>query len=118
MATIDEDALYNELRQLPDFDCLPLPSHWFKKYKIEPVKAQNPKEFCEYKMKEPQKVYNLPPIVIDEPQQNGKTFEVFPAEQIDVKIVSRPFDWDSSRPFPATLPYLKEQEEKEKSSVV
>jgi len=40
----DEEALYNELKNLPDFDRLPLPDTWYKKFNIprpEPVSLQD-----------------------------------------------------------------------------
>jgi hypothetical protein len=40
----DEEALYNELKNLPDFDRLPLPDNWYKKFNIprpEPVSLQD-----------------------------------------------------------------------------
>jgi hypothetical protein len=39
----DEEALYNELKTLPDFDRLPLPDSWYKKFNIprpQPVSVQ------------------------------------------------------------------------------
>lgn len=39
----DEEALYNELKDLPDFDKFPLPDHWYKKFNIprpQPVSLQ------------------------------------------------------------------------------
>jgi hypothetical protein len=31
-----------------------------------------------------------------------------PVEDIKVETISRPFDWDTSKPFPTVLPMLKE----------
>jgi hypothetical protein len=108
--SIDEDALYNQLKEQPDFDCLPIPARWFKKYGIEPRTTPTTKEFLEsgYTMIKAVEHKDLPPIIYDEPQQNGKLAVPPPFEDIKVDVISRPFEWDSSKPFPATLPMLKE----------
>lgn len=92
MTSIDEDALYAQLKQLSDFDCLPLPSHWFKKYNIPPVSQPTTKEFLEshYTIKCATAPKDLPPIIINEPQQNGKLLPVAPPEDIKVETISRP----------------------------
>ncbi len=92
MTTIDEDALYQQLRQLPDFDCLPLPSHWFKKYNIPPVSQPTTREFLEshHTIKCAVAPKDLPPIIINEPQQNGKLVPVAPPENIKVETISKP----------------------------
>ena len=107
---IDEDALYNELKNSPDFDSLPLPARWFKKYGIPPRTLPTTREFLDsnYTMLRATEQKDLPPTIYDEPQQNGKLFTPLPFEDIKVETISRPFDWDSSKPFPAVLPMLKE----------
>ena len=89
----DEEMLYNELKTLPDFECLPLPFHWFKKFGIEPRSATTPKEFIDsnYTLKIASAPKDLPAIIIDEPQQNGKLVEVQPPEDIKVEVISRPY---------------------------
>ena len=110
MDTTDEDALYNELKNCPDFDSLPLPARWFKKYGIPPRTLPTTREFLEsnYTMLRATEQKDLPPDIYDEPQQNGKLFTPLPFEDIKVDVISRPFDWDKSKPFPAVLPMLKE----------
>jgi len=34
----EERTLLNVLKSQPDFDCLPIPAYWFKKFGIPPVK--------------------------------------------------------------------------------
>ena len=108
--SIDEDALYEEMKNLPDFDCMPIPARWFKKYNIAPRNPPTTREFIEsnYTLIKSVEKKDLPPIIIDEPQQNGKLVVPFPPEEIKVDVISRPFEWDSSKPFPAVLPILKE----------
>ena len=107
---IDEDALYNELKQLPDFDCMPIPVSWFSKYNIPPREVLTTREFIEsnYTMKRAVEPKDLPALIIDEPQQGGKLVEAPPPEDIKVEVINRPFDWDMKKPFPAILPMLKE----------
>jgi hypothetical protein len=97
MATLDEDALYEELRLLPDFECFPLPAHWYKKYNIEPVKQPDTREFLNshYTIKCAIAPKDLPPIIINEPQQNGKLYPLAPPPDIPVYTITRPLQ-DSS----------------------
>ena len=98
---IDEDALYNELKDLPDFLSLPLPARWFKKYNIPPIEVGSTKEFIEsgYTLKQMFAPKDLPPIIINEPQRdasgNIKLVKYVEPEPIDVKVVSRPYKPDA-----------------------
>ena len=96
MTTIDEDALYHQLRQLPDFDCFPLPAHWYKKYNIPTVSQPDTREFLNshYTIKCAIAPKDLPPIIINEPQQNGKLVPVAPPEDIKVHTITKPIEGD------------------------
>jgi hypothetical protein len=106
----EEEILYNELKQSPEFDNLPLPARWFKKFNIPPRTLPTTREYLEsgYTIKRATEHKDLPPLIIDEPQQNGKLLVAPPVEEIKSEVISRPFDWDSSKPFPVVLPMLKE----------
>jgi len=107
----EERTLLNVLRAQPDFDCLPIPAYWFKKYGIPPREAVAPREYIEsnYAMKKANETKDLPPLIIDEPQQNGKLVPVAPPDDTKVELVSRPFVWKENKPFPATfVPTLEE----------
>lgn len=108
--SIDEDALYEQLKVLPDFDCMPIPARWFKKYNIAPRNPPTTREFIEsnYTMLRATENKDLPPLIIDEPQQGGKLVVPPPFEEIKTETISRPFEWDSTKPFPTVLPMLKE----------
>lgn len=110
MAMIDEDALYHELKDLPDFECMPIPERWFKKYNIPPREAVAPKEFMEshYTILKATEPKDLPPLIIDEPIDGGRLLEVPEVEDIKVEVISRPLELDPEKPFPAILPMLKE----------
>jgi len=101
----EEVELLYALKQLPDFDCLPLPDSWYDKYKIAKPRAINPREFMEsnYAMAIAMAPKDLPPLLIDEPQQNGKLVVVPDEPMPHVEVRSRPFEWDQTKPFPAIL---------------
>jgi len=105
MSDAEELQLLNCLKAQPDFDCLPIPAYWFKKYNLPSRAATGPKEYIEsnYAMKKANEVKELDPLIVDEPQQEGKTYPLAPEEVIDVKVVNRPFVWDQSKPFPAVF---------------
>ena len=101
----DELALLKMLQAQPDFECLPLPAYWFKKYNIPPRAATGPKEYIEsnYAMRRSVEQKDLPPLIIDEPQQGGKLAKVHPPEETKIEVVARPFVWDQTKPFPAVI---------------
>lgn len=101
----DEMRMLRSLQMQPDFDSLPIPVYWFKKYGIPPRAAVGPREYIEsnYAMEKSTEPKDLPPLIIDEPQQGGKLVPLHPPEIVNVEVVSRPFVHDSSKPFPATI---------------
>lgn len=101
----EERTLLNVLKAQADFDCLPIPAYWFKKYGIEPREAVAPREYIEsnYAMKKANEQKELPPIIIDEPQQDGKVVEVAPPDDTSVEVINRPFEWKGDKPFPAVF---------------
>lgn len=121
MATIDEDALYNQLKDLPDFLNLPLPARWFKKYNIPPIEAGTTKEFLEsgYTLKCMFAPKDLPPIIINEPVRdlsgNIKLAVVHEPEKIDVQVISRPYDPNAP---PLELDNLNTNDQSSQISVV
>lgn len=109
MEVTDEDkALYEELRHLPDWECLPIPQSWYKKFNIPPRNPISVKDSIasNYAMKMAFAPKDLPPIIINEPQQGGKLLEMMPPEEIPVEVISRPFEEDITRV--AVLPLLTE----------
>ena len=105
-ATPEERELYEALRHLPDFDCMPIPNSWFKKFGIPPRNPLGPREYIQsnYAMTMAYLPKDLPPLVIDEPQDGGRLVTVPKVEDAPVTIVSRPFEMGKS--FPAVLPSL------------
>ena len=114
---MSEDELYNMMKDMEDFDSMPIPSGWFKKYNIPLREAVAPKEFIEsnYTLKRAVEIKDLPPIILDEPQRDAELVVVPHEEEVKVEVISRAFDWDGKKPCPAVLPFLKEMDEKEKA---
>jgi hypothetical protein len=120
MTSIDEDTLYNQLKDLPDFLNLPLPARWFKKYNIPPIEAGSVKEFIDsgYTFKCMFAPKDLPPLIINEPVRdlsgNIKLAVVHEPEKIDVQVISRPYDPDAP---PLELENLKPTDQSSEISV-
>ena len=102
--------LYNAMKDLPDFECWPIPQHWFKKFNIPPRNPISVREYIEsgYAMKMAVAPKDLPPIIIDKPQQNGKLVQMVEEPPVPVELISRPFELKEGEMFPAVLPSLKD----------
>jgi hypothetical protein len=112
MSDADELALYNQLKDLPDFRSYPLPVSWFKKFNIPPIEVTQPGEFINsgYTIKCGLQKKDFPPLIIREPQKDKdgkvKLVEVAPPEDIKVETISRPFE--NKDPFLTVLPMIAE----------
>jgi hypothetical protein len=115
MTPEEEDQLYEELRTQPDFDCLPLPAHWFRKYSIPARAVINSREYIEsnYCVEKQLEQKDLPPFIVDEPVDGGRLVTVPHEEPVTLEVINKPFQWDEKRPFPAVLPAIAEAIEKE-----
>ena len=97
---LTEDDLFNIIKEQPDFDCLPLPARWFKKYNIPPREATGFTEFVNsrYTIRCSLAPKDLSPIVLKEPIKDlsGNVRFVTPApyEEIPIQVVSRPYNID------------------------
>lgn len=109
--TEEERKLYEALKDLPDFNCFPIPQRWFAEFNLPPRNPLPVQEYIKsnYAMKMMFAPKDLPPIIIDKPQQNGKLMEFAPPEDVPVEVISRPFELKEGESFPAVLPSLKEQ---------
>lgn len=101
----EEVELLYALKQLPDFECFPLPAAWFEKYKLKPRGVVNPREFMEshYTMKKALEEKDLPPLIINEPQRNGELVKFPEPEVIPVEVRNRPFELKEGEAFPTKL---------------
>jgi hypothetical protein len=113
MATceFDDETMFNLMKDMPDFDSFPIPQSWYKKFNIPPRNPIGVKEYIEsgYAMKRAIEKKDLPPLIIDTPQQGGKLAIFIPEEKVQVDMISRPFVLDENTPFPAILPSLKDE---------
>lgn len=105
LSDADELALLELLKTQPDFECLPIPAYWFKKYNLPPRAAVGPREYIQsnYAMEKSNEIKDLPPLIIDEPQQGGKLVALQPPEDIPIEVISRPFVVPEGKQFPATI---------------
>lgn len=93
-----EDELYEIIKNQPDFDCLPLPARWFKKYNIPPVETVDFKSFTNsrYTARCAVAPKDLPAIVRKEPIKdisgNVKLYEMLPPEDIPIEVISKPYE--------------------------
>ena len=89
---LSDDELFEMMKRHPEFDNLPKPASWFKKYNLEPIAARNFKEFIDDRAweKSREKVVNEREIR-KEPAPGGVR-PVLPSEEIPVEIISRPIE--------------------------
>ena len=106
----EERRLYEAMKDLPDFECFPIPQSWFKRFNIQPRNPVSVKEYIHsnYAMEMSLKPKDLPPIIIDKPQQDGKLVEMVKVDEPVVEVISRPFELKEGEMFPAILPFLKD----------
>jgi hypothetical protein len=110
---LTEDELFEIIKNQPDFDCLPLPARWFKKYNIPPREATGFSEFVNsrYTQRCALAPKDLPPIVLKEPIKDlsGNVRFVTPApyEPLPIRVVSRPYNIEDEE-RPKVEEFLKE----------
>lgn len=102
---ITEDELYHIISNQPDFDCLPLPARWFKKYNIPPREANDFSSYVKsnYTMRCAVAPKDLPALLVKEPIKdlsgNVKLVEAAPLEELPIQVISRPYNIeDKERP--------------------
>ena len=110
MNEIEEAKFVAMMRDLPDFECFPIPAAWFSKYAIPPRSATAPAEFIQsgYTMKCTYQEKDLDPLILDKPQRDGYIPPILETEPVKVEIVSRPFELKENEMFPAVLPSLRD----------
>lgn len=111
----EERALLEQLQKQPDFECLPIPASWFKKYNIPPRTACGPREYISsnYAIECSLAQKDLPPLIIKEPQKDkdGKVIlvEMVKVEEPILPVRERPFQLQDGEEFPVVL--VKEDDE-------
>lgn len=114
----EEYELYLKIKNSPEFGILPLPARWYEKFDIPPVKHMSVRDFIEsrYTLKCAFAPKDLDPIIINEPQQNGKLVKFIEEEPIPVKIVELPYDPNVRRTEEEIVALAKQSEESHSSS--
>lgn len=98
LSDLEEDKLYEILKEQPDFDCLPLPARWFKKYNIPPREATDFASFVNsrYTLRCAFSPKDLPPLILKEPIKdasgNVRLVQMAPIEEIPIEVVQKPYD--------------------------
>lgn len=98
LTDLDEDKLYEILSAQPDFDCLPLPARWFKKYNIPPREATDFASFVNsrYTLRCAFSPKDLPPLILKEPIKdasgNIRLVQPVPFEEIPIEIIQKPYE--------------------------
>jgi hypothetical protein len=101
-----EDELFEVISNQPDFDCLPLPARWFKKYNIPPREATDFSSFVSsrYTQRCSLAPKDLPALIIKEPIKdlsgNVRFYAAAPLEELPMQVISRPYNiTDEERPL-------------------
>ena len=111
-----EHALYLSLKDLPDFECFPLPQHWYKKYNIQQPGIINPREFIEsgYTLKMQFAKKDLPTITkgpLKDENGNIRLLPFLDPPKIEVETITRPYRQEGDMPptiLPGLIDYAKE----------
>ena len=90
--TLTDDEVFEMMKACPEFEYLPKPATWFKKYGLEPIKARNFKEFIEDDAYFGARAKVITEKVIFKGPQPGGVRFVPPPEVIPMEIISRPVD--------------------------
>jgi hypothetical protein len=118
----EERALLEQLKLQPDFDCLPIPASWFKKYNLPPRTACGPREYISsnYAIQCSLEAKDLPPIVRNEPlkDKDGNVIlvEIVKVEEEVLEVRERPFQLKDGEDFPIVL--VKDDDEIVKREVL
>lgn len=108
--TPEEQEAYDLIKDLPDFENYPIPTSWFKKFNIPPRNPTSVRDYLKenHAMKMANAPKQLPPLIVREPQQNGKLVKMIEEEPIKVETIQRPFVLKEGEEFPDVLPFLKD----------
>jgi hypothetical protein len=92
--TLTDEELFEMMKNHPEFENLPKPASWFKKFNLEPIKARNFKEFIDDKAWEKAREMIVDEREIRKEPVPGGVRPVLPSEEIPVEIISRPIGVD------------------------
>lgn len=103
---LTDEELFEMMKAHPEFECLPKPASWFKKFNLQPVSSRNFKEFIDDRAWEKAREMPVDQKEIRKEPAPGGVRPVFPSEVIPMEIISRPITKDE-------VWGLAEQEERE-----
>ena len=92
--SLTDEQLLEMMKAHPDFECLPKPASWFKKFNLEPVSARNFKQFIDERAWEKAREMVVTEVEIRKEPAPGGVRPVLPSEEIPVEIISRPITKD------------------------
>jgi hypothetical protein len=92
--TLTDEELFDMMKSHPEFECLPKPASWFKKFNLQPVAARNFKEFIDDRAWEKAREMSVDQVEIRKEPVPGGVRPVLPSEEIPVEIISRPITAD------------------------
>jgi hypothetical protein len=90
-----EDRLYKQMKESPEWDVLPKPARWYKKYNIPPMKVLSTAEVLnsDYHNKVKLIPRTLPPIIYDKPQRDGYTWPLQEVkDELTFTLQQKPFE--------------------------
>jgi len=89
-----DEELFAMMKSHPEFECLPKPASWYKKFNLQPVSARNFKEFIDDRAWERAREMPVDEKEIRKDPVPGGVRPVLPSEEIPVEIISRPITAD------------------------
>jgi hypothetical protein len=88
--TLTDDEVFEMMKASPEFEFLPKPATWYKKYGLEPIKPRNFKEYLDDDAYFEARAKYISEKVIFRGPQPGGVRPVPPPEVIPVEITQRP----------------------------
>ena len=92
--TLTDEEIYEMMKNHPEFESLPKPASWFKKFNLQPVAARNFKQFIDDKAWERAREMSVDQVEIRKQPVPGGVRPVLPSEEIPMEIISRPITAD------------------------
>jgi hypothetical protein len=92
MNKLSDEELFAMMKACPEFEHLPMPATWFKKFGVPPIKARNFKEYLDDNAWEKARAMHVDEKEIRKEPAPGGIRPVFPLEEIPVTITSRVID--------------------------
>lgn len=90
-----EDELYRKMKQSPEWEVLPKPVRWYKKYGIPEPKPLSTAEILQSDYHNKVKLIHttLPPIIYDKPQRDGYTVPLQEVkDELTFTLYEKPFE--------------------------